>query len=404
MIAWLVAASIGVLVGLGEPPAGSVGLVRDGAMQGWMRDGGGRVGWEVDGDVVRVVPGSGSIRTEREFGDAFIHVEFRLPRVAEQVTGQARSNSGVYVQKRYEVQILDSYGGEPEANTCGAIYGQRAADVNASLPAGEWQRFDIDFTAARFDEAGNKTANARMTVRHNGVLIHDDVEVTGKTGAGQAEGPSDGPLLLQDHGNPVEFRNVWVVPTDTWVDVFDGDSIEGWVKRGGAAEYWVEDGAIVGETRPNTDNTFLCTARDYDDFLLSLEFKVDDGLNSGVQIRSLSTPEYQNGRVHGYQVEIDPSERAWTAGIYDEARGGWLNDLKDNQAAREAFRHGEWNHILVQATSDRIRTWLNGVPAADLTDDTTPRGFIGLQVHGVGDRADPLRVRWRKLKIRELSD
>ena len=123
-----------------------------------------------------------------------------------------------------------------------------------------------------------------------------------------------------------------------WQDLFDGKTLDGWVQRGGQAKYAVEDGMIVGTTVPKTPNSFLCTERDYSDFILELEFKVDTGLNSGIQIRSQSKEDYKNGRVHGYQVEIDPSDRAWSGGIYDEARRGWLNNLKDNEPARKAFR------------------------------------------------------------------
>ena len=122
-----------------------------------------------------------------------------------------------------------------------------------------------------------------------------------------------------------------------WVSLFNGKNLDGWVQRGGKAKYSVEDGVIVGKTVPNTPNSFLCTERDYDNFELELEFKVHPELNSGVQIRSNSLPDYKNGRVHGYQVEIDPSERAWSAGIYDESRRGWICDLKDNTKARYAL-------------------------------------------------------------------
>ena len=188
-----------------------------------------------------------------------------------------------------------------------------------------------------------------------------------------------------------------------WISLFDGQSIEGWVKRGGNANYRVEDGAIVGTTVPNTANTFLCTPKDYSDFQLELDFKVHPHLNSGVQIRSLSKSDYRKGRVHGYQVEIDPSSRSYSAGIYDEARRGWLNDLSRNRAARFAFKQNEWNTLRVEAIGNRIRTWLNDVPAADLTDDLTATGFIALQVHGVGGRKDPIDVRWRNIRIRETS-
>jgi uncharacterized protein YceK len=185
--------------------------------------------------------------------------------------------------------------------------------------------------------------------------------------------------------------------------LFDGATLDGWVQRGGGAVYLVQDGTIVGESRPNQPNSFLCTVDDYSDFVLELEFNVDEGMNSGIQIRSASIPEYRKGAVHGYQVEIDPSERAWTGGIYDESRRGWLNDLADNEPARKAFVHNDWNHFKIVARGGHIQTWLNGVAAADLVDDVSSSGFIALQVHGVGARTDPLRVRWRNIRLRELG-
>jgi hypothetical protein len=188
-----------------------------------------------------------------------------------------------------------------------------------------------------------------------------------------------------------------------WVDLFDGKTLEGWVQRGGKAKYSVEDGAIVGQSVPNTSNSFLCTKQDYGDFELELEFKVDPALNSGVQIRSESKPEYRGGVVHGYQVEIDPSARAYSAGIYDESRRGWLYDLSKKPEARKAFKENEWNKYRIVCQGDSIKTWINGVAAADLKDDKTPQGFIALQVHGVGGRQEPLFVRWRNIRLKELK-
>jgi sugar phosphate isomerase/epimerase len=195
-------------------------------------------------------------------------------------------------------------------------------------------------------------------------------------------------------------------PQAPWISLFDGKTLKGWVQRGGAARYAVKDGAIVGYTVPNTKNTFLCTARRYGDFVLELEFKVDPELNSGVQIRGQSRPDYQDGRVHGYQVEIDPDVkrgRMWTGGLYDEGRRGWLVDLRDNDAARQAFRPGAWNRMRVEARGDRIKTWINDVPAADLVDAKDLDGFIGLQVHQVGKREEPLTVAWRRLRLQDLG-
>ncbi|HEX5102441.1 MAG TPA: DUF1080 domain-containing protein [Pirellulaceae bacterium] len=202
---------------------------------------------------------------------------------------------------------------------------------------------------------------------------------------------------------------------ENWTPLFDGKSLTGWKQHGGKANYRVEDEQIVGSSVPNTSNSFLCTEKEYGDFILELEFKVDPSLNSGVQIRSQVFDEPReaeiNGkkfkfaadRVHGYQVEIDPSDRAWSGGIYDEGRRGWLNDLKNNEAARKAFKQGEWNKFRVECRGDSIKTWLNDVPAADLKDGVTPKGLIALQVHGVGGRTEPLSVRWRNIRIQELD-
>lgn len=199
-----------------------------------------------------------------------------------------------------------------------------------------------------------------------------------------------------------------------WKSLFDGKSLAGWEQKGGVAKYRFENGEMVGVSQPNTPNSFLCTTREFTNFILELEFKVAQGLNSGVQIRSHAydkptevqwkekSYKVPAGRVHGYQIEIDTSTRAWTGGIYEEGRRGWLNDLTKNNAARQAFKQNEWNHFRIEADGDHIKTALNGVPAADLHDNVTSAGFIGLQVHGVGNRTDDLEVRFRNIRIKEL--
>ena len=184
-------------------------------------------------------------------------------------------------------------------------------------------------------------------------------------------------------------------------------SIDDWTQRGGVARYEVEEGdVLVGTAVPKTPNSFLCPPDDVADFDLRFEFKVDPRLNSGVMFRAQSDPGYRDGRVHGYQSEIDPSDRAWSCGIYDEARRGWINDLADNPAAREAFRPEDWNEVRIRAVGDHIRTWINGVPAAELVDDTDASGFLGFQVHSIKGEADPeppMQVRWRNLRIKRLD-
>lgn len=152
-----------------------------------------------------------AVFSKEKFQDFRLHLEFRTPFMPE-ARGQARGNSGAYMQGRYEVQILDSFGLEGLDNECGGIYGVKAPDLNMAYPPETWQTYDIDFTAARFDEQGRKTSDPRISVRHNGVLIHDDVTIPGATRSSKVEeGPEPGPLYLQDHSNPVRFRNIWIV-------------------------------------------------------------------------------------------------------------------------------------------------------------------------------------------------
>jgi hypothetical protein len=214
---------------------------------------------------------------------------------------------------------------------------------------------------------------------------------------------------------------------ESWTELFNGKDLDGWVKRGGKAEYKVEDGAIVGTSMMNTPNTFLCTGRDYSDFVLEYEFKVDPLLNSGVQIRSNSFDKPTGitwegkkiiiaaDRVHGYQIEIDPEpkkDRWWSAGIYDEARRGWLypGALGGEAEAftdqgRKIFKQGGWNKVRVEAIGDSLKTTLNGAPCASIKDSLTKSGFIGLQVHSIGKEKDKdgTQVRWRNLRIQEVA-
>jgi len=185
-----------------------------------------------------------------------------------------------------------------------------------------------------------------------------------------------------------------------WENLFNGKNLNGWTKVNGTAEYKIENGAIVGISKMNTPNTFLATKKNYGDFILEFEFKVDNGLNSGVQFRSLSTKSYDNGRVHGYQFEIDPSPRAWTGGIYDESRRGWLYDLTKHPEAQKAFKYNEWNKARIEAIGINIRTWVNGIPCANLLDNETASGFIALQVHSIGSAdQEGKTIAWRNIRI-----
>jgi hypothetical protein len=178
----------------------------------WQGENGGDIRWTLADGVMTVAPRSGGIMTRQPYRDFVMHVEFKEPNMPE-ARGQAKGNSGVYIQRRYELQILDSYGLQSKNNDCGAIYTFKAPDLNACKKPLEWQTYDIRFRAARY-EGSNKVENARLTVLQNGLLIQDNVSVSNKTGAGRPEGPDPAPILLQEHGNEVSFRNIWIRAID----------------------------------------------------------------------------------------------------------------------------------------------------------------------------------------------
>ncbi|MDX2186413.1 MAG: DUF1080 domain-containing protein [Opitutaceae bacterium] len=190
-----------------------------------------------------------------------------------------------------------------------------------------------------------------------------------------------------------------------WRSLFNGKDLSGWNRINGSAPYTVMDGAIVGTTVAGSPNSFLAHEETFGDFILEFEVKQEVGpTNSGVQFRSLSTPDFENGRVHGYQCEIDPSDRAYTGGIYDEARRGWLYPLSLNPSARSLYQYGRWNLIRIEAIGTSLRTWVNGLPVAHVIDDRTSSGLIALQVHSIGSEAEAgRRILWRNVRI-QTSD
>ena len=198
---------------------------------------------------------------------------------------------------------------------------------------------------------------------------------------------------------------------DGWVSMFNGKTLAGWTQKNGFATYAVVDGVIRGTTTEGSPNSFLCTVKEYGDFELEFEVKVHNELNSGVQIRSQTRDEegntiYNTGRVNGPQVEIEASgaNGAEAGYVYGEAAGGWMT-AKERLVPHKHFRDGQWNKYRIVAKGPRIQTFINGQPIEDLVDEAKfeshPKGFIGLQVHGIGKRTGPFDVMWRNLRIRE---
>ncbi|WBB68410.1 family 16 glycoside hydrolase [Micromonospora sp. WMMD812] len=194
-----------------RPHGERITLFDGGGLTEWQHTDGREPEWAVTDGAMTVR--NGDLRTVQAFGDFRLHVEFNLPLLPPEVTGQARANSGVYLQDRYEIQVLDSFGVDPPRTTdAAAIYTQKAPDRNAALPPETWQTYDIVYRQARYDAAGDKLENPRVTVVWNGVTVHDDVEIVGPTGDSRPEGPAAGAIRLQDHGSPVRFRDIWIEP------------------------------------------------------------------------------------------------------------------------------------------------------------------------------------------------
>ena len=208
-----------------------------------------------------------------------------------------------------------------------------------------------------------------------------------------------------------------------WDPLFNGKDLTGWKSLNGTAPYTVVDGAIVGTAITGSPNSFLATERAFGDFILEMEIKQEGKANGGVQFRSESKPEFNNGRVHGYQSEIDTDPknvkkpdtlaRMWSAGLYEEGRRGWIvpgfgggDALAFSKQGRDITKVGEWNHVKIEANGNRVRTWLNGVQRVDARDDGDLSGFIAFQVHGIGAAKDKAgtTVQWKNITLTEIAD
>jgi hypothetical protein len=207
-----------------------------------------------------------------------------------------------------------------------------------------------------------------------------------------------------------------------WTNLFDGKTLNGWSIHSGTATYKIEDGAIVGTTAKGSPNSFLCTDKQYKNFILEFDVFLDSPeLNSGVQFRSKIAKKemvflfadaegnprkrtISKDRVYGYQVEIANSENGSSGGVYDEAcRGFFLQNINKDPKASKAFKDGEWNTYRVECDGNSIKTSINDIPCSDFEDSLNPKGVFGLQVHGIGDRPGPLSVRWRNIRLMELE-
>lgn len=216
-------------------------------------------------------------------------------------------------------------------------------------------------------------------------------------------------------------KEVYPHKSAEWQNLFDGKTLDGWRKIGGEGLFYVDDGCIVAKAVADTPSAFLCTEKNYSDFILEYDAKIDKELNSGVQIRSnvleedritpylagnlkRSTRTFKAGIVWGYQIEIDPTERAWSGGLYEEGGRGWLQHLEGREDARKAFKNGQWNHFRVEAKGSSLKSWVNDVPVTDTLDLRTSYGFIGLQLHSVYRQEQAGKtVLWRNIRIKSFD-
>ena len=359
-------------------------------------------GWRVeDGLLIHDAGGGGGdIVLDRELASFELELEWRVA---------AGGNSGIKYRVPdvpgriwmlgHEYQLLDDAGhpdGAKELASAAAVYALYAPVGKRLAPAGEWNHARI---VARGPEVEHWLNGIRVAAFTIGGDDWTDRVAASKYAAFEGFGLAPRGLIgLQDHGDEVAFRDLRLRDLDALpgeaVELFDGASLAGW-RPVGDAIFEVDDGAILGRIGGG-GQSFLCSEREFGDFLLEVELKPELPGNSGIQIRS---HQRENGRVYGCQVEIDSSDRAWSAGLYDEARRGWLDDLDDSPAAREAFVRGEWNRYRVECVGPSIRTWVNGVPAADWLDAEDLTGFFGLQVHSGNDT----RIRWRNFRLRDLG-
>ncbi|NLX99138.1 MAG: DUF1080 domain-containing protein [Rhodopirellula sp.] len=324
------------------------------------------------------------------------------------------------------IQLLDNtaheYAAEQPERLNGSLWGIVAAKQDYLRPLGEWNDLEINCQGPR----------VRVTLNSSIILDVDLTDSTrmipqGRSQAGRQR--TGGHIGLNGYASQgrVEFRNIRIKdlgnaanrgplpePAETsrvpntvsdveraegWRLLFDGKSLDDWKRPVGDAQFRVEEGAIVGMTHTGMKKTFLCREEGIEDFLLELDFKIDEGMNSGVQIRS----QRNGNEISGYQVEIDSSGKWVTGAIFDEGRRNtYLGEVTDRDAADKAFRAGEWNSLYVSAVGDEIKTSLNGIQIAQVTDSASRSGFIGLQLHSMDSGGPPKQIRFRNIRMKSL--
>ena len=382
-------------------------LLFDGeSTDGWRAMGGGafpEAGWEVvDGCLVhRRGGGGGDIVYGEQFGDFELELEWKVtPGANSGIKYRVPEREGQRSMFGHEYQVLDDSGhrdgGNPKTSA-GAAYAIYPTEGKLLARTGAFNHTRIVARGRSIEHWLNGVRVLAFEIESEDWLAHvAQSKFRGSADFGRA---ARGLIGLQDHGDEVWYRSIKLRALDAMpveaTSLLPGDDLAGWTMVGEAL-YSVEDEAIVGVSGPRGRHTFLTSDQTYGDFVLEVDVRLTDRGNSGIQVRSALKP---NGGVHGYQIEIDPSARAWSAGLYDEGRRGWLDDLNDTPAARAAFTYGEWNRYRIECVGPWIRTWINGQPAADHFDPLDLQGFIGFQVHG----GNNTHVEWGRPTLWDLG-
>jgi hypothetical protein len=359
-------------------------------------------GWEVSEGCLHRKAGErgGDLVTTREFGDFELEFEWRVaPGANSGLKYRVRDEPGLGAAFGPEYQVLDDGAHENGASpktSAGALYDVAAALKSAPPLVGGFNRARIVARGARIEHwlNGERLVDVELGSTSWAAQIADS-KFKGRT---DFASPGPGRIALQDHGDEVWFRNLRLRELPAWgapeVLLYDGESLDNW-RQYGDAIYAADGDSILGRVGGG-GQSFLISEETFGDFVLEVDVKTEEPGNSGIQIRS---HEQENGRPFGYQIEIDPSSRAWTGGLYDEDRRGWLQDLEANPAGRAAFEHQGWNRFRIECVGPWIKTWVNGVAVTDYFDTADLEGFIALQVHS----GNNTRVRWRAPRLWDLG-
>ena len=400
---------------------GFVSLFDGNTLAGWTNGAGKAVeegGWVADNGILHRAGKSGDLYSAKEYGDFELRWEWKISvkgnsGVKYRVTKYGKQNLGL------EYQVLDNEhpdGKKSPKRQAGALYDLFPNSVpDSGKPVGEWN-------ASRVVVRGNHFQHFLNGERVVDVTVGSDAWKAAHAASKFKGHPNfatnaTGRIYLQDHGDEVWYRNLEIKELGKelgadWTSLFNGKDLSGWSVKSGKAKYTIEGDAIVGTTEDGSPNSFLTTDKQYDNFELEFDVKVHNSLNSGVMIRSLLKNVDQDqygGRIYGPQVEIEASGKngAESGYIYGEATGrGWLTP-EALLIPHKIMKDGEWNHFRIIANGANIKTWINGEPVSDLSDEeifkSHPKGHIGLQVHGIGKNQGPFTAAWKNIRIKELK-